>query len=186
MEFSTLQRLWDRPLYSHQRKALETVARARTHAVVATGTGSGKTECFLLPLLHELLSEDDETRRRYGVRASLLYPMNALVEDQMARLRRLLFWINLRSYDSRPRDSRLARAVSFGRYTGETKVDENDRGLDRSVSDEEVHETGEHGTAKKCNRRHPIFWLRILRCWNTCSCEMMTKKCSVSRVYSSF
>ena len=155
MEISTLQKLWQRPLYSHQLKALETIAGKRAHAIVATGTGSGKTECFLLPLLHELLSENDETRCHTGIRAILLYPMNALVEDQMARLRRLLFWINLRAYDAPSRETRLARALSFGRYTGETKVDENDKGLDRSVSDEEVHEIGELRYRKEMQQTPP-------------------------------
>jgi len=143
IEKTTLQRLWERPLYSHQKQAFEIVAMHGGNALVATGTGSGKTECFLLPLLHELLSEEHDTRSRPGIRAILLYPMNALVEDQMARLRRLLFWINLKAFDTTPQSQKLARPISFGRYTGETKVNENDRGPDRTVSDEEVHEIGE-------------------------------------------
>jgi DEAD/DEAH box helicase/Helicase conserved C-terminal domain/Domain of unknown function (DUF1998) len=155
MEKTTLQQLWERPLYSHQAKSFETIARRGANAIVATGTGSGKTECFLLPLLYELLGEDESVRLRPGVRAILLYPMNALVEDQMARLRRLLFWINLRAYDSTSPNVKLARPISFGRYTGETKVDENDRGLDRSVSEEEVHEIGELRYRKEMQQTPP-------------------------------
>ena len=61
--------------------------------VVATGTGSGKTECFLYPMMNHL---NDEARRCNGesshrsIKALLLYPMNALVADQMSRLRDLL------------------------------------------------------------------------------------------------
>ncbi len=50
---------------------------------MTTGTGSGKTECFLLPLLYFLLTEPDQVRSTPGIRALLLFPMNALVEDQM-------------------------------------------------------------------------------------------------------
>nr|WP_246283794.1 DEAD/DEAH box helicase [Nocardioides perillae] len=103
------------------------------HPVVTSGTGSGKTESFLLPVLARLLVEargwsaDEELRpwwdsqplkwrptrsggRPAAVRAIVLYPMNALVEDQVARLRRTL--------------RRLERLggprLWFGRYTGAT------------------------------------------------------------------
>ena len=59
-----------------------------------TGTGSGKTECFLLPILGKLASEAQRKGQAFGetpaVRAMVLYPMNALVNDQLGRLR-LLF-----------------------------------------------------------------------------------------------
>jgi ATP-dependent helicase YprA (DUF1998 family) len=59
-----------------------------------TGTGSGKTECFLLPILGKLATEAHNTGDKFGntpaVRAMVLYPMNALVNDQLGRLR-LLF-----------------------------------------------------------------------------------------------
>lgn len=96
----------DRPLYSHQERALRAAAGGRNF-VVATGTGSGKTESFLLPILNALLTERDlGTLARPGVRALLLYPMNALANDQLRRLRRLL---------------RSVPEITFGRYTGETK-----------------------------------------------------------------
>jgi hypothetical protein len=155
MERNTLQKLWTLPLYYHQQKAFETVTNSRANLIVATGTGSGKTECFLLPLLHELLSEADEVRVRAGVRAILLYPMNALVEDQMTRLRRLLFWINLRAFDAPSRETKLVRPITFGRYTGETRIDEHDRGPDRSVSEEEVHEIGELRYRKEMQQTPP-------------------------------
>ncbi len=56
--------------------------------MVATGTGSGKTECFLIPILDSLLKE--ESIGLSGVRSLILYPMNALVNDQVKRLRKLL------------------------------------------------------------------------------------------------
>ena len=74
--------------------------------VVATGTGSGKTEAFLAPILNHLFLEETRDSLGPGVRALLLYPMNALANDQMARMR-LLLANHLR--------------ITFGRYTGETE-----------------------------------------------------------------
>ncbi|SDD49455.1 DEAD/DEAH box helicase [Belnapia rosea] len=77
-----------RPLYKHQREAIELARRpdpSRPVVVVRAGTGMGKTESFLLPLLNDLHSRPRAGRRR-GVRAIVLYPMNALVNDQVERL----------------------------------------------------------------------------------------------------
>jgi len=79
----------DRPLHAHQEQALRKAAAGR-NLVVATGTGSGKTEGFLLPVLSALTAEQRAGTLGPGVRALLLYPMNALVEDQMTRLRKAL------------------------------------------------------------------------------------------------
>ncbi|HEV2635907.1 MAG TPA: DEAD/DEAH box helicase [Actinocrinis sp.] len=94
----------DRPLYRHQEAALRK-ARDGRNLVVATGTGSGKTESFLLPILSALAAEHSTGRLGPGVRALLLYPMNALANDQLRRLRRLLAG---------------TPELTFGRYTGET------------------------------------------------------------------
>ncbi|MFP5288789.1 MAG: DEAD/DEAH box helicase, partial [Thermoanaerobaculia bacterium] len=75
------------PLYVHQERALA-LGRAGQSFVVTTGTGSGKTESFLLPVLDGVLRRKREGVR--GVQAILLYPMNALANDQLERLRRLL------------------------------------------------------------------------------------------------
>src|SRR5690606_38479326 len=96
----------DRPLYAHQEEALR-ATRSGRNLVVATGTGSGKTECYLLPVLDHLLRERDAgTLDLPGVRALLLYPMNALANDQMKRIRDLLA-----PYPD----------LTFGRYVGDTK-----------------------------------------------------------------
>jgi len=94
----------DRPLYLHQEQALRKAAAGR-NLVVATGTGSGKTESFLLPVLSALTAEHAAGTLGPGVRALLLYPMNALANDQLRRLRRLLA---------------DAPQITFGRYTGDT------------------------------------------------------------------
>lgn len=98
---------FDRPLYVHQEQAIRRVADGR-NIVVATGTGSGKTESFLIPILDSLVREQERGELDPGVRALLLYPMNALANDQMKRLRQLLA-----EYP----------AITFGRYTGETEND---------------------------------------------------------------
>ncbi|GAA1311867.1 DEAD/DEAH box helicase [Planotetraspora silvatica] len=94
----------DRPLYKHQEQALRKAARGR-NIVVATGTGSGKTESFLLPILNSLIAEHSRGELGPGVRALLLYPMNALANDQLKRLRQLLAQVP---------------QITFGRYTGDT------------------------------------------------------------------
>ena len=98
----------DRPLYVHQEQAIRKATSAQRNLVVATGTGSGKTESFLIPILNYLLRQKEQTGQLTpGVRALLLYPMNALANDQLKRLRVLL-----QNYAD----------ITFGRYTGETKT----------------------------------------------------------------
>ena len=75
----------DRSLYAHQESAVVAAIQDKANIVVATGTGSGKTECFLIPMLQRLLQDP-----RPGMQALILYPMNALVNDQVKRLRKLL------------------------------------------------------------------------------------------------
>ncbi len=110
------------PPYQHQIDGLEQFFAEGTNGndlIVATGTGSGKTETFLYAILGALALEGAERResfQRDGVRALLLYPMNALVSDQTSRLRRLFG------------DERLARLYRekwgrhprFGMYTSRT------------------------------------------------------------------
>lgn len=72
--------LWTRPLHGHQDRALS-LARAGENYLVATGTGSGKTEAFLYPLIDRILR--DPERDRPGVRAVIIYPLNALANDQL-------------------------------------------------------------------------------------------------------
>jgi ATP-dependent helicase YprA (DUF1998 family) len=74
--------------YRHQIAAWEHLtAPDRRSVLVSSGTGSGKTECFLMPLLHDLASEADQAGRLRGVRAIALYPLNALIASQEERLR---------------------------------------------------------------------------------------------------
>ncbi|MGI5818748.1 MAG: DEAD/DEAH box helicase [Armatimonadota bacterium] len=89
-------------LYKHQELAAKHILSGK-HTVMATATGSGKTEGFLLPILSHCLHLRDKGAPD-GVTAVLVYPMNALVNDQLDRLRRML----------------AGTQITFGRYTGET------------------------------------------------------------------
>ena len=98
-----------RPLYVHQVRAIRKAVAGRNYAVV-TGTGSGKTECFLLPIFNDILREFEEGGGpSAGIRAMILYPMNALANDQLKRLRMLL----------------KGTDITFGRYTGDTEETES-------------------------------------------------------------
>jgi hypothetical protein len=136
--------------YTHQVRMLERGIRNGRPSIVTSGTGSGKTESFMLPILAAICGEavswpapepsylrhtwwrrgqsfDRRRHQRSGeaagrpqaVRALILYPMNALVADQMVRLRKALD-----SEASRATmDARLAKnRIFFGNYTGETPV----------------------------------------------------------------
>ena len=110
-----------RNLYTHQRAALKEVCSKKRSMVVTTGTGSGKTECFLLPVIEALVRESVNWRGRdrpKAVRALILYPLNALVEDQMSRLRLALDGPAARMWLAANREDRF----TFGRNNGRTPV----------------------------------------------------------------
>ena len=89
-------------LYGHQERAIRAIAAGRT-TLVSTGTGSGKTECFLYPIVSRCLHLRDEAAPP-GISAVIVYPMNALAEDQLMRLRALL----------------AGTGIPFGIYVGKT------------------------------------------------------------------
>lgn len=149
------------PLHSHQAEMLKQ-ALLGNNCIITSGTGSGKTESFLLPLFAQLskelanwtapnqqstsintwwrengglsarqivntsnftLSNDVRQRnhetRKAGVRALILYPMNALVEDQMSRLRKALDSDDTRNWLS---ENSNGNKIYFGRYNGSSPV----------------------------------------------------------------
>lgn len=74
--------------YRHQLEAWRHLSKPERQSVlVSSGTGSGKTECFLMPLLSDLAAEAETAGRLSGVRAIALYPLNALIASQQERLR---------------------------------------------------------------------------------------------------
>ena len=108
------------PPYQHQASSTRLSLVDGRSLVVTTGTGSGKTECFLLPILGKLAREAQTKGQEFGstpaVRAMVLYPMNALVNDQLGRLR-LLFG------DPRIVEKFMewsGRPARFARYTSRT------------------------------------------------------------------
>lgn len=133
-------------LYHHQEQALLESLAGR-HVVITSGTGSGKTEAFLLPVLARLVIESRswpqplpaETgpawwagsdpyapqrgngphARPPAVRAMIMYPMNALVEDQLMRLRAAL---DSDAAHSWLENHRNGNQFFFGRYTGRTPI----------------------------------------------------------------
>lgn len=105
--------------YLHQALALEAYLGRGEEIVVATGTGSGKTESFLMPILGSLAVEGTARPQSWstpGVRALLLYPMNALVNDQLSRMRRLFGDSEIAHELQKGRGGR----ATFGMYTSRT------------------------------------------------------------------
>ncbi len=108
------------PPYKHQFQAVEECLVKGKNLVIMTGTGSGKTESFLLPIIGKLAREANESPQSFSeynaVRALILYPMNALVNDQLGRLRNLFGDVRLKSYFK----DWCGRIPTFSRYTSRT------------------------------------------------------------------
>ncbi|MEW8232444.1 MAG: DEAD/DEAH box helicase [Candidatus Thiodiazotropha endolucinida] len=143
--------------YTHQKETFDESILRRNDVIVTTGTGSGKTECFFLPIAAALIRESanwsapgspdsqrewwrhstTQGRRRSwaprisqrahetrpaAVRALILYPLNALVEDQLGRLRGGFDGADARNWLN---SNRNGNRFYFGRYTGRTPVSGN-------------------------------------------------------------
>jgi ATP-dependent helicase YprA (DUF1998 family) len=100
-------------MYLHQQQVFEAV-RGKQHVLVATGTGSGKTESFLYPIIDDLLRQRDQGTTT-GLTAILVYPMNALANDQLDRLRDMLG----------------GTGITFGQWVGTTPQKDSDVQVDR-------------------------------------------------------
>ena len=100
-------------LYKHQEQAIALAADGESY-VVTTGTGSGKSLCFFIPLVNAVLEE----KRRGGAprtRAIIIYPMNALANSQLEEIAK--FVDNVEG----------PKPVTFARYTGQESSDERHR-----------------------------------------------------------
>ena len=108
------------PPYRHQSEAIRGSLIDGRNLIIMTGTGSGKTESFLLPILGKLAREarsnPDTFGQRAAMRALVLYPMNALVNDQLGRLRTLFGDPRLVSLFK----GWAGRPPRFARYTSRT------------------------------------------------------------------
>jgi DEAD/DEAH box helicase domain-containing protein len=97
------------PPYLHQEQAFRRLSGERPRStLVATGTGSGKTECFLHPILDACCRHREEP----GIKAILIYPMNALATDQAGRLARIIH-----------ENEKLRGHVTAGLFVGQSERD---------------------------------------------------------------
>jgi DEAD/DEAH box helicase domain-containing protein len=141
-------------LFRHQQTMLRE-SLSGNHCVITTGTGSGKTEAFLLPLIASILKEAaswesatppnqreqnwwDENGSRWNknkridcwqedptrpaLRSIILYPMNALVEDQLSRLREALDFDEVHHAYEANEGFFNGNRITFGRFNSETPV----------------------------------------------------------------
>jgi DEAD/DEAH box helicase domain-containing protein len=92
--------------FKHQEESFQRLASVRPKStIIATGTGSGKTECFLYPILEHCLKNHDQQ----GIKAILIYPMNALATDQAGRIAKTI-WDN----------EELKGKITAGLFVGQT------------------------------------------------------------------
>lgn len=107
---------FDGSLYLHQEKAIKSI-RSGTCTVVSTGTGSGKTESFLIPILDYCLKTASK-----GIKAIIIYPMNALAGDQMRRIAEAVEGTD----------------ITFGIFTGATPDNPNDKNSGVVLSENQI------------------------------------------------
>ncbi|MFW0786136.1 DEAD/DEAH box helicase [Gordonia sp. CPCC 206044] len=100
-------------LHQHQREAVQ-VAQSGKSYVLTTGTGSGKSLAYIIPIVDRILRMAD---RASGVKAIIVYPMNALANSQVGELEKFL----------RHGYPEGAEPVTFARYTGQERDDERSR-----------------------------------------------------------
>lgn len=156
------------------------------NTVITSGTGSGKTESFLLPLLadiykeyvsenwkrsasaanwYEGVLEGRSAQKKYApkqrkgderpaaIRALVLYPMNALVEDQMARLRKALDSDDVRQFME---NNMCGNRIYFGSYNGSTMAKKSYNLLEKNLTSREFAKKKEE-VAKKLDEVHKTF-----------------------------
>jgi superfamily II DNA/RNA helicase len=103
-------------LHKHQREAVE-AARTGASYVLTTGTGSGKSLAYIIPVVDRVLAAKTAGTYRPGIKAIAVYPMNALANSQLGELQKFL----TRGYpDGQP-------PVRFGRYTGQESAEDRKR-----------------------------------------------------------
>ncbi len=118
----------DRHPYKHQLKSWRMLLREKKSIAVTTGTGSGKTECFMLPVLHDIYKN---CRNQEGINAIFLYPLNALIGSQRKRMDA---WCS------------ALDGVHYGLLTGDTPTRESskekkEKALPQLISREQIRNT---------------------------------------------
>ena len=133
------------PPYKHQAESWKTLAEGKS-IVVTSGTGSGKTECFMYPVLSDLY----EQGRTNAIEAIFLYPLNALMEDQKKRLSEYC----------------QATGLHFAVYNGDTpeyRADGRDEILPNEVvTRDDIRDTKNQGTRPEILLTNPSMLEYIL------------------------
>lgn len=102
-------------LHRHQREAI-VIARAGGSLVVISGTGSGKSLGYMIPIINRVLEQRERGDQSKRIRAIVIYPMNALCNSQIEELQKYLGW----GYPDGPR-------VTFARYTAQESEEEREK-----------------------------------------------------------
>ncbi len=127
-------------LFGHQEAGVRAIAAGRP-TLVSTGTGSGKTETFLYPIISHCLRLRDENAAQ-GIAAVVVYPMNALAEDQLHRLRGLL----------------AGTGITFGMYVGKTpERDDEAHGVRLAAGSSRADYEGTVAQLEKQKQRQAVF-----------------------------
>ena len=130
-------RLGGRSLYRHQTDALKLLL-AGENAIIATGTSSGKTLCYQIPILNDLLCDPSP-----GLRAIIIYPLNALVNDQLGEWEQML---------------KKHPNITFARFTGQTPKSQEQYKkrlravIEEQLADEQLSQQERHREVERCLR----------------------------------
>jgi len=139
--------------FKHQVECWKALLTDDKSIVVTTGTGSGKTECFMMPLVQEL--SDAANFKNNCVQAIFLYPLNALMEDQRARLSKLIE--NSVTGGGKP--------ITFAVYNGQTKNNfdsDNGYSFNQKLPHELVYRDNIHDTPPNILLTNPTMLEYIL------------------------
>lgn len=206
--FSSLD-LNDKTLFQHQVESIQASISDQENIIVTTGTGSGKTLCFLIPLLFNLTREalgygdkrkgwpsvdkpkndywwlDDksifkpsrESVRTPAVRCLMLYPLNALVRDQIETLRSILGGRNAETFYE---NTLFNDRIYFGQYNGDTIGSKGSNDLTTNYRSTEVNNVREellslHKELSTLSPEDPSYNEIKTRIQDPTSSEMLTR-----------
>lgn len=129
--------------HEHQAKAYHRLVSAKPEStLIATGTGSGKTECFLYPILNYCASKKDK-----GIKAIIIYPMNALATDQAKRFAKTVY-----------ENQGLKNKVTVGLFVGQ---EDKDKALTMTPDKVTVH-SPKKTMLQRVKEAQPILYVAIL------------------------
>lgn len=113
--------------YVHQLKSWKALLEDKKSIVVTSGTGSGKTECFMVPILNDLYEEFIQAGQSLtGVQALFLYPLNALINSQQERL------------DAWTRHFQSSNAIRYCLYNGNTPEHKSQKSGEQNLHPNQV------------------------------------------------